>query len=104
LTRNTTPLLALLAARGDDEAEAGVGAVVAREGVVDLLGGEVLILGRGVRIGRTHAAPSAPSPREAGGRHAASPAGPSLTALLHRAARLDEGVVPYRHPVGSGDD
>jgi hypothetical protein len=37
---------------------------------VELLDGE--------RIGRTNAVPSAPSPRDAGGRHAASPAGPSL--------------------------
>jgi hypothetical protein len=37
---------------------------------VELLDGE--------RIGRIKAVPSAPSPRDAGGRHAASPAGPSL--------------------------
>jgi len=36
------------------------------------------------RIGRTHAVPSAPSPRDAGGRHAPAPAGPSLTPGLAR--------------------
>jgi hypothetical protein len=49
-SRHVLHLNVSLGARGDDEAEAGVGAVVARE-----------------RIGRTHAAPSAPSPRDAGG-------------------------------------
>src|ERR1700687_4880733 len=36
------------------------------------------------RTGRTHAVPSAPWPREAGGRDAASPAGPSLTPGIAR--------------------
>jgi len=36
------------------------------------------------RTDRTNAAPSAPSPRDAGGRHAASPAGPSPTPGIAR--------------------
>jgi hypothetical protein len=36
------------------------------------------------RTGRTNAVPSAPSPRDAGGRNAASPAGPNLTRGIAR--------------------
>src|SRR5258708_38467558 len=39
----------VLWARGDDEAEAGLGTVVASKGLLDLLAGEPLVLGRGVQ-------------------------------------------------------
>ena len=51
---------------------------------VELLDGE--------RIGRTNAVPSAPSPRDAGGRHAASPAGSSLTPGIARFAGAKASV------------
>jgi len=38
----------------------------------------------GERVGHTHAVPSAPSSRDAGGRDAASPAGPSLAPGMAR--------------------
>ena len=54
----------------DEYLQMGQAGILNEDDRVELLDGE--------RIGRTNTVPSAPSPRDAGGRHAASPAGPSL--------------------------
>src|SRR5206468_11408379 len=68
--------------RGDHEAEASLGLVVAHEGVLDLLGGEALVLG----LGREHVVEAQAAIVEGG--EAADPEVGRLQDLVEKIVRL----------------